>query len=77
LRAQRNFAATSRHDCKGLQVARLDLGGGEAFLRKLVRDPASVRNWEQRIMPGFAPSALSDAKLEDLLAYLRQMAKQR
>ena len=49
----------------------------EAFLRKLVRDPASVRNWEQRIMPGFAPSALSDARLDDLLAYLRQMAKQR
>lgn len=49
----------------------------EAYLRKLIRDPASVRNWGQRIMPGFAPDALSDAKLDDLLAYLRQMAKQR
>lgn len=49
----------------------------DAFLRKLIRDPASVRNWGNRIMPGFSPSALSDAQLDDLLAYLRQMAAQR
>lgn len=49
----------------------------EPFLRRLIRDPASVRNWGRRTMPGFSPSALSDAKLDDLLAYLRQMAAQR
>jgi mono/diheme cytochrome c family protein len=49
----------------------------ESYLRKLIRDPASVRNWKQRIMPGFSSTALSDADLDDLLAYFRQMAKQR
>lgn len=49
----------------------------EPFLRKLIRDPASVRNWGQLVMPGFAPSVLSEANLDDLLAYLRQMAMQR
>lgn len=49
----------------------------EPFLRKLIRDPASVRNWGQRNMPGFAPAVLSEAQLDDLLAYLRQMAIQR
>lgn len=47
------------------------------FLRKLIRAPASVRNWGQRRMPGFAPSVLTDAQLDDLLAYLSQMAHQR
>lgn len=47
------------------------------FLRKLIRAPASVRNWGQRIMPGFSPSVLTDEQLDDLLAYLRQMARQR
>ena len=49
----------------------------ESFLRKLVRNPAAVRNWGQRIMPSFSTDALSDPQLDDLLAYLRQMAKQR
>lgn len=49
----------------------------EAFLRQLIRDPASVRDWGQRTMPGFSQSVLSDAKMDDLLTYLRQMAKQR
>jgi mono/diheme cytochrome c family protein len=49
----------------------------ESYLRKLVRNPAAVRNWSQRIMPGFSAEVLSDAQLDDLLAYLRQMAKQR
>ncbi len=49
----------------------------EAYLRRLIRDPASVRSWKARIMPGFSEKALSDADLDDLLAYFRQMAKQR
>jgi mono/diheme cytochrome c family protein len=49
----------------------------EPFLRQLIRDPASVRDWGQRTMPGFTPSVLSEARLDDLLAYLRQMATQR
>jgi mono/diheme cytochrome c family protein len=28
-------------------------------------------------MPGFSPAVLTDAQLDDLLAYLRQMARQR
>ncbi|HSY27948.1 MAG TPA: cytochrome c [Burkholderiaceae bacterium] len=49
----------------------------ESFLRKLIRNPAAVRNWGQRAMPGFSPDVLSEAQVDDLLAYLRQMAKQR
>jgi mono/diheme cytochrome c family protein len=49
----------------------------EAFLRKLIRDPASVRNWSQRTMPGFSAATIPDSQLDDLLAYLRQMARQR
>lgn len=49
----------------------------EPFLRKLIRAPASVRDWEQHIMPGFSPAVLTDAQLDDLLAYFRQMARQR
>lgn len=49
----------------------------EAFLRRLIRDPGSVRNWGNRVMPGFAPAVLSHARLDDLIAYLRQMAIQR
>lgn len=49
----------------------------EPFLRQLIRDPSSVRNWSQRAMPGFVKSVISDAMLDDLLVYLRQMAKQR
>ncbi|WP_228124645.1 c-type cytochrome [Glaciimonas soli] len=49
----------------------------DAFLRKLIRDPTSVRNWPQKSMPGFTATNLSDAQLNDLLVYLQQMAKQR
>ena len=48
----------------------------QAFLRKLIRDPAAVRTWDKRIMPGFSTDALSNAQLDDLLDYLRQMARQ-
>lgn len=46
----------------------------ESYLRRLIRDPASVRQWPQRTMPGFAPAVLDDGALDDLLAYLRRMA---
>lgn len=48
-----------------------------AYLRKLIRAPASVRSWKQSAMPGFSEQILPEADLNDLLAYLRQMAKQR
>ena len=49
----------------------------EDFLRKLIRNPASVRSWPQSAMPGFAENILDDTQLDALLAYLRQMAKQK
>lgn len=48
----------------------------DAFLRKYLRDPAAVRSWPGMTMPGFADSVMSDAQLDDLLLYLRQMAQQ-
>jgi mono/diheme cytochrome c family protein len=49
----------------------------EPFLRKLIRDPASVRKWPQMTMPGFSTAALTEAQLDELLAYLRAMAPQK
>jgi mono/diheme cytochrome c family protein len=43
-------------------------------LRRLIRDPQSLRHWEAAKMPKFPASALSDRELTDLLAYLRHMA---
>lgn len=44
------------------------------FLRKLIRQPASVRSWKTSMMPGFDAQTISDAELDDLLVYLQQMA---
>jgi len=49
----------------------------ETYLRRLIREPASVRTWKTRIMPGFSSKALSDDDINDLLSYLKLMAKQR
>ncbi|CAM3395638.1 c-type cytochrome [Paracidovorax anthurii] len=46
-------------------------------LRQLIRDPAGVRRWPGQSMPGFGPGQISDAELDDLLAYLRHMAQER
>jgi mono/diheme cytochrome c family protein len=48
-----------------------------AYLRRLIREPASVRTWKTRIMPGFSSKALSDDDIDDVIAYLKVMAKQR
>jgi mono/diheme cytochrome c family protein len=43
-------------------------------LRRLIRDPQSLRRWPAAQMPGFPISVLSDRDLNDMLAYLRYMA---
>ena len=43
-------------------------------LRKLIRNPKSVRTWPGQIMPGFDPSKISDADLDAVIAYLGAMA---
>lgn len=48
-----------------------------AYLRKLIRDPQSLRRWPQAKMPGFAESVLSEQELDALLAYLGHMAGRR
>lgn len=44
------------------------------LLRRYLRDPQALRRWPQARMPGFAEAALSEAELDQLLAYLRHMA---
>ncbi|PTQ74071.1 cytochrome c [Pseudomonas sp. GV071] len=44
------------------------------FLARYIRDPQSLRRWPQGKMPGFSPQVLSDAELQQLIAYLRHMA---
>jgi mono/diheme cytochrome c family protein len=43
-------------------------------LRRLIRNPQSLRRWPAAKMPAFETKLLSDRDLTDLLAYLRQMA---
>jgi mono/diheme cytochrome c family protein len=43
-------------------------------LRRLIRDPQSLRRWPAAKMPKFPVTALSDRELTDLLDYLRHMA---
>ncbi|HEY2864741.1 MAG TPA: cytochrome c [Casimicrobiaceae bacterium] len=43
-------------------------------LRRLIRDPQSLRRWPAAKMPAFERKLLSDRDLSDLLAYLRHMA---
>jgi mono/diheme cytochrome c family protein len=43
-------------------------------LRRLIRDPQSLRRWPAAKMPAFSTTALTDRDLTDLLAYLRHMA---
>ncbi|PWC32548.1 cytochrome c [Azospirillum sp. TSO35-2] len=45
-----------------------------AGLRRLIRDPRSVRTWPSQQMPGFDPAMLSDADLDRVVAYLGHMA---
>lgn len=46
-------------------------------LRRVIRDPQSLRRWPGARMPGFSPAVLSDRDLNDLLAYLRHMANRK
>jgi mono/diheme cytochrome c family protein len=46
-------------------------------LKALIRNPASVRTWPQRVMSGFSAAALPDAELDDLVAYLGYMSKRK
>ncbi|MCM8735040.1 cytochrome c [Azospirillum sp. A1-3] len=45
-----------------------------AGLKRLVRDPRSVRTWPGQQMPGFDAAMLSDADLDRVVAYLGHMA---
>lgn len=45
----------------------------EHGLRQLIRNPKAVRTWPQQQMPGFDVAKLSDAELDDLIAYLTYM----
>ncbi len=44
------------------------------FLSRYIRDPQSMRHWPQGKMPAFSEASISDAELNQLLAYLSHMA---
>ncbi|WP_366555979.1 c-type cytochrome [Aquibaculum sediminis] len=46
----------------------------EEGLRRLLRDPASLRSWPAMQMPAFSEAMLSEAELDAVIAYLRHMA---
>ena len=46
-------------------------------LKKLIRNPASVRQWPEQKMPGFDRAALSDSDLDAIVDWLAYKAKQR
>jgi mono/diheme cytochrome c family protein len=45
----------------------------EKAIRKLVRDPKSVRKWPTSLMTGFSAEVLPDSDLEAILAYIKHM----
>jgi mono/diheme cytochrome c family protein len=47
------------------------------MLRTLVRNPQDMRHWPQAKMPGFNRQTLSDADLDNLVAYLKHMARRK
>ena len=46
----------------------------KAGLAALIRDPKAVRTWPQQQMPAFSATALSDADLDALIAYLGRLS---
>jgi mono/diheme cytochrome c family protein len=46
----------------------------ESALKRLVRDPKSVRDWSGSVMPGFDAGRLSETELDHVIAYLKHMA---
>lgn len=46
----------------------------EDALKKLIRDPQSVRHWPLSRMNGFSKNAISDKELNQLISYLKNMA---
>jgi mono/diheme cytochrome c family protein len=46
-------------------------------LRRLLRDPQSLRRWPSTRMPAFDAATLSDRELNDVLDYLRYMANRK
>lgn len=49
----------------------------EAILPRYIRDPKSVRAWEGSKMPGFGPETFSDDDIASIVAYLKEMAKEK
>ena len=45
------------------------------FLRKLIRNPQSLRRWPQSKMSAFDKAILPDEDLDQIIAYLKHMAK--
>ena len=43
-------------------------------LHALIRDPKSVRTWPEQRMPAFPPRSMSDAEIDEIIAYLKHMA---
>lgn len=46
----------------------------DAALKKLIRNPASVRTWQNQLMGSFDESMLSEQELDQLIAYLKHMS---
>ena len=46
----------------------------EAGLRALIRNPAAVRHWPAQQMPAFDETTLPDAAIDEVIAYLRDLA---
>ena len=47
----------------------------EAGLRAIIRNPRAVRTWPNQTMGGFGSKSLPDTDIDNLLVYLRVMAK--
>ena len=41
---------------------------------RYIRDPKSIRSWDDSKMPGFGPETFSDEDIANVVAYLKEMA---
>jgi mono/diheme cytochrome c family protein len=49
----------------------------DSVLPRYIRDPRSIRSWQDSKMPGFGPEVFSDADIANIVAYLKQMAAEK
>jgi mono/diheme cytochrome c family protein len=49
----------------------------KGIIKKLIRNPQSVRKWEKSLMSSFSKDEISDEEIDHLISYLKYMSKRK